>query len=193
MNDNLKKISYQEYLKYNIDKNSDAKKRSALNQSKLRKIKWFIEKFKALGFNYRDKSSLCLGARMGEEVEALIELGSKAIGTDLVPNPPLVIEGDMNYLKFENEFDFVYTNSFDHVYYIDLWAEGVKKSLKYGGILILNVYPSVFNFEKEVVYNETEEDAVEIIKRYLTLDGIRKTNQWFKEYKEKIYIFKKEL
>ena len=41
--------------------------------------------------------ALCLGARRGEEVQALREIGVDAIGLDLVGFPPLVHHGDMGY------------------------------------------------------------------------------------------------
>ena len=44
--------------------------------------------------------AVCLGARYGEEVEALRSLGHDAIGVDLVEHPPLVTEADFHALPF---------------------------------------------------------------------------------------------
>ena len=59
---------------------------------------------------------LCLGARTGQEVVALKELGvENSIGIDIVPHEPNVIKGDIHDLDFKDEtFDFVYTNIIDH-------------------------------------------------------------------------------
>src|SRR3546814_10121718 len=48
------------------------------------------------------QKALCLGARTGQEVVALEELGLDAIGIDLVPCPPHVEAGDIHNLRFED-------------------------------------------------------------------------------------------
>jgi len=60
--------------------------------------------------------ALCLGARTGQEVQALKDMKVDAIGIDLMPFPPLVIQGDVHAIPYEeNSFDFVFSNIFDHV------------------------------------------------------------------------------
>ncbi len=61
---------------------------------------------------------LCLGARLGHEVEAFIEQGAVAIGIDLNPGQmnKYVVFGDFHQLQFANaSFDLVFTNCFDHM------------------------------------------------------------------------------
>ena len=60
---------------------------------------------------------LCLGARCGEEVQAFSELGYEAVGLDLVPAHPMVIQGDFHNIKFKDgSFDMIYCNCLDHVF-----------------------------------------------------------------------------
>src|SRR3546814_7440693 len=60
------------------------------------------------------QKALCLGARTGQEVVALEELGLDAFGIDLVPCPPHVEAGDIHNLRFEDaSFDLIFTNIVD--------------------------------------------------------------------------------
>lgn len=78
--------------------------------------------------------AICLGARLGEEVEVLREFGYDAIGIDLVPYPPLVVEGDFHSVPFgDGEFGLVYCNSVDHVYDLTRFAGEVSRVLRPGG------------------------------------------------------------
>jgi SAM-dependent methyltransferase len=86
------------------------------------------------------KNALCLGARTGQEVFVLKELGLDAIGIDLVDNPPLVIEGDVHNLKFEDvSYDFIFSNIFDHVLYPEKFVSEIKRVLKPGGHCLLHL------------------------------------------------------
>lgn len=63
------------------------------------------------------KTALCLGARLGGEVQAFLDNGILAVGVDLNPgdNNPYVLYGDFHQLVFPDQsFDIVYTNSLDH-------------------------------------------------------------------------------
>jgi len=84
---------------------------------------------------------LCLGARTGQEVAALRDLGLKdSIGLDLVSFEPYVIEGDFHDLPFDdNSISLVYTNAVDHVAHKHLWASEIKRVLKRGGYLLMNL------------------------------------------------------
>ncbi len=62
---------------------------------------------------------LCLGARLGAEVQALRELGHFAVGIDLNPgrDNDYVCHGDFHDLKYaDGSVDAVYTNAMDHVF-----------------------------------------------------------------------------
>lgn len=77
-------------------------------------------------------NALCLGARTGQEVHVLRQMGvSGAIGIDLVSTLPLVLEGDVHNVKFDdNSFDFIFSNIFDHVLYPDKFVLEIKRLLK---------------------------------------------------------------
>ena len=85
-------------------------------------------------------NALCLGARTGQEVYVLRELGLDAIGIDLVDTPPLVVEGDVHDLKFENSsYDFIFSNIFDHVLYPEKFITEIKRVLKPNGYCLLHL------------------------------------------------------
>jgi len=129
---------YENYVNLQKEKTSDP----------LRRQKWIenfahnTQVFKNAFLPYSDliqydkiTGAVCLGARMGEEVAALRELGiTDAIGIDLVPYEDLVIEGDIHNLPLEDEsVDFVYTNIFDHVLDIDKFFREITRILTPGG------------------------------------------------------------
>jgi SAM-dependent methyltransferase len=104
--------------------------------------------------------ALCLGARMGEEVSALRDIGFDAIGIDLIPNPPLVIEGDFHDIKFEdNYFNFVYTNSIDHGFDLEKMFKEATRVLMPSGIFLVDFAPQAFG-RYESIKIESEDDVV---------------------------------
>ena len=83
---------------------------------------------------------VCLGARTGQEVAALRELGKKAIGVDLVEFAPYTIQGDIHKLELQNnEFDLVFTNIFDHSLYPDKFISEMERVCAKGGYIIVNL------------------------------------------------------
>ena len=83
---------------------------------------------------------ICLGARTGQEVAALQELGKEAIGIDLVAFPPLTVEGDIHDLSYaDHSFDFVFTNIFDHSLYPDKFIAEMERVCETGGHIIVNL------------------------------------------------------
>lgn len=137
-----KYIEYNDYLNFQKEKTLDPER---IN-------KWFNEEWKIKydGFkeifnkNYqyikKKSSAICLGARTGQEVKALIDLGIKAIGIDLVPFPPYTIEGDIHNLNIEDSsFDLVFTNIFDHSLYPEKFCNEMLRVCQSGGIIILHL------------------------------------------------------
>ena len=158
MTDQIKNNSYQDYLDHQKEKTLDPKRRA----------KWLGEEWsiKLNGFNeiFRQhknlvsvcNNALCVGARTGQEVQALRDINIDAIGIDLVPHPPLVIEGDMHNMPFSNnEFDFVFSNCFDHSLYPEKFISETKRVLKPGGFVLfqfqvgidLDKYTETFIFD----------------------------------------------
>lgn len=65
---------------------------------------------------------VCVGARMGEEVECWKELGFITWGYDLNPASENVMKGDMHHLNqvcSQGTADIIYCNSLDHALYLD--------------------------------------------------------------------------
>ena len=86
------------------------------------------------------RSALCLGARTGEEVFVLSEMGIDSIGIDLHPCLPRVIEGDVHNLPFPDlKFDFVFSNIFDHVLYPKRFLAELDRVLMAGGHGLLHL------------------------------------------------------
>ena len=68
------------------------------------------------------------------------DLGCNPVGLDLIPRPPLVIEGDWHNLQFENDtFDMVYSNALDHVLYFDKFLSEIYRVLKSNGIVFFQI------------------------------------------------------
>ncbi|KAH7427257.1 hypothetical protein KP509_10G036300 [Ceratopteris richardii] len=85
--------------------------------------------------------ALCISTKLGQEVLALKEVGvDKAIGIDRLSSPPLVIEGDMHNLPFDdNSFDFEFSSAFGTASFPTIFASEVRRTLKPGGILVLHL------------------------------------------------------
>ncbi len=85
-------------------------------------------------------SVLCLGARLGGEVQAFIDIGCFAIGLDLNPgaHSMYVIHGDFHQLQFaDSSINIVYINCFDHCLEPAKLLAEIHRVLKYKGRLIL--------------------------------------------------------
>jgi len=102
------------------------------------------------------KNALCLGARTGQEVKALLDLGIQAIGIDLVPFPPYTIAGDIHHLSYaDGAFDFVFTNIFDHALYPDRFCNEMERVTEPGGIIMIHLQLGIVGDEytETVVYD----------------------------------------
>jgi len=156
--------NYEEYVAHQVGKTASPRLRRRLKSRFEGRVKKFLARFNPLkddGLLKDGGKALCLGARMGEEVVALKQLGLDAIGVDLVPNPPLVVEGDFNNLAFdEDSFDMIYTNSFDHAWAKDEFFNSTHRVLKQGGIFVIDVFPGEENFARcEVIFVEKADDV----------------------------------
>jgi len=132
--------SYDGYINHQAEKSKKKYRRQRLLDGFTKKKDWFVEKFKPLKDFVKDGKVLCLGARMGEEVVAFKELGYNAIGIDIVPYLPYVIEGDFNNILFPDEtFDLIYSNSLDHALDETQFLKEAISKLKTGGYIVLYV------------------------------------------------------
>jgi len=136
---------YDEYVAHQIEKTADPERRARLLQkfNFNKKVLYFKQKFQ----RFLDKANLgqtvCLGARMGEEIEALLQLGVDCYGVDLVPHPPHVIKGDFQDLHFieDGTVDTFYTNSLDHSSDPEKVFSESSRCLKEGGVFIVDYFP----------------------------------------------------
>ncbi|KAF5746520.1 hypothetical protein HS088_TW06G00691 [Tripterygium wilfordii] len=137
--------SYDSYIQRQLNKTLNPKLRKIWTTRDWdRKIQVFAEFFHDLqkrNLLFNDSRSLCIGARVGQEVEALRRVGvSDSVGIDLVPYPPLVIKGDFHHQPFEDEtFDFEFSNVFDHALYPHKFVGEIERTLKPGGVCVLHV------------------------------------------------------
>ncbi|KAL0539031.1 hypothetical protein IC582_023205 [Cucumis melo] len=137
--------SYEHYIKKQLNKTLDPKLRKIWTtrdwDRKIQVFSRFFDGLKREGLISTESKALCIGARVGQEVEALKKIGvSDSIGMDLVPYPPLVVEGDFHNQPFgNNSFDFEFSNVFDHALYPERFVAEIERTLKPGGICVLHV------------------------------------------------------
>ena len=98
------------------------------------------ERLTSLEVEWQGRNVLCLGARIGSEVKAFLDLGAFAVGIDLNPGDAnrYVVRGDFHDLQYApSSIDVVYTNSLDHAFDIERVAKEVLKVLKPDGIFLV--------------------------------------------------------
>ncbi len=134
--------SYEEYLKHQKVKTTDQ-----IRIHKWQNDEWeikyngFREIFSRNNKYIKNKNNaICLGARTGQEVKALIDLGVNAIGIDLVAFPPYTVEGDIHNLQFkDNTVDLEFTNIMDHSLYPEIFISEMERVCAIDGIIILHL------------------------------------------------------
>lgn len=136
--------SYEEYIKHQKSKADHGtelykKLRTTLWESDCEGFKLNFKPYSNL-IKY-SKKALCLGARTGQEVHVLREeYKLDAIGIDLVETPPLVMQGDVHDLKFDDlSFDFIFSNIFDHVLYPEKFISEIDRVLLKNGLCLLHL------------------------------------------------------
>lgn len=137
--------SYDDYLRHQLNKTLDPRLRRVwATRDWQRKVDAFARLFAGLrdeGLLSNASRALCVGARLGQEVAALRQVGVRgALGIDLAPAPPLVARGDFHAQPFPDAtFDFEFSNVFDHALYPDRFAAEVERTLRPGGVAVLHV------------------------------------------------------
>ncbi|XP_071709335.1 uncharacterized protein [Rutidosis leptorrhynchoides] len=137
--------SYDNYIQHQLRKTNNPKLRKIWTtrdwDRKIRVFTQFFMDLKHKNLLSNSSKALCVGARVGQEVEALKRVGVwDSIGLDLVPYPPLVIQGDFHSQPFDKEtFDFEFSNVFDHALYPKKFVGEIQRTLKAGGICVLHV------------------------------------------------------
>ena len=138
--------SYESYIQRQLNKTLNPKLRKIWTTSDWeRKVQVFAKFFQLLKQRqllHNHSKALSIGARVGQEVEAMRRVGvSDSVGIDLVPCPPLVIKGDFHNLRpFDNDtFDFEFSNVFDHALYPHKFVAEIERTLKPDGVCVLHV------------------------------------------------------
>lgn len=136
--------SYDDYVKHQMEKTLDPVRREKwLGEEWDLKIDFFRGVFERHGALIRSapgRQALGLGARTGQEVQAMLDSGLDAVGVDLVPCEPLVVEGDIHDLPFpEESFDFVFSNIFDHALKPRVFMREAQRVLRPGGLFLLHL------------------------------------------------------
>eukprot|EP00249_Psilotum_nudum_P025251 c29548_g1_i1 orf=521-2167(-) len=137
--------SYEEYIQLQLNKTLNPKLRKLwTSRDWRRKVDVFSSIFQELvkkNILGAASKALCIGARVGQEVLALKEIGVQdATGIDLVPAPPLVVRGDIHKHPFkDNTFDFEFSNVFDHALFPAVFVSEIERTLKPGGHVVIHV------------------------------------------------------
>ena len=130
--------SYEQYLAHQVAKldQIELSAYDAVYREALR------ERLRAAGVPRRGESVLCLGARIGTECKAFLDLGAFALGVDLNPGPDnrFVVTGDFHALQFADaSVDWVFTNALDHAFDLPRVLAEVRRVLKPAGGLIAEI------------------------------------------------------
>lgn len=158
---NHKYRDYEEYISHQVKKtNSPDKIKRWFNEEWKIKYDGFVNIFERNNEYLKGcNKAICLGARTGQEVKALLDIGIKAIGIDLVPFPPYTLEGDVHNLNYENDsFDFVFTNIIDHSLYPRKMCKEIERVLAIKGIAIIHIQlgDDLDEYTETKIYNELE-------------------------------------
>jgi SAM-dependent methyltransferase len=152
--------TYKDYINHQKVKTTDPRRRK-IWLGKEWKMK--IDIFKKVFNHYKEENilkegmkCLCFGARTGQEVVALNEIGMDALGIDIVPQEPYVIKGDIHDAPFEDKsFDFVFTNIIDHSINPNKFISEIERVLKSGGHALVQLQLNCISDEyaENDVYN----------------------------------------
>ncbi|KAK7307368.1 hypothetical protein VNO77_40369 [Canavalia gladiata] len=137
--------SYEAYIQRQLNKTLNPKLRKIWTtrdwNRKIPVFARFFDDLKDKKLLHNTSKALCIGARVGQEVEALRRIGVvDSVGIDLVPYPPLVMKGDFHNQPFDNNtFDFEFSNVFDHALYPERFVAEIERTLKPNGVCVLHV------------------------------------------------------
>lgn len=150
--------SYEEYVRFQMEKTSDPRRRALwLNEEWEPKIQALTEYFRQLSTalpghwkmarettNHlaltQTYNALCIGARTGQEVQSLRDLGWNAVGVDLVPCPPLVLQGDLHRLDFgDATMCLTFSNILDHALYPEIMISEMERVTAPNGLIVLHL------------------------------------------------------
>ena len=130
--------SYDDYVRHQVTK---ARFLSGWKEIRVSHFKDEFMSSKCLSDVGEYETVLCVGARFGEEVAVLRDMGYLAIGIDLNPEQKnkFVLFGDVHQIEFPNSvFDKVFCNVLDHVLDIEKALREMVRVLKSPGHLVIH-------------------------------------------------------
>jgi len=176
--------TYEDYVSHQTGKLDKITHR--LRETEGEDVAEFRRRFETCGPLPEARSVLCLGARLGTEVQALHSLGYFAIGIDLNPGPQnqYVLPGDFHQIVFpDGSVDAIYTNALDHVFDLPKVIAELLRLLRPNGLFIADVLPG---FEEGFTPGEYESTHWPNLDAFLekirdlggfTLDSVRDLGQ----------------
>lgn len=158
--DDMARRSYATYDDYVAHQSSKLDKiLDRLHETEGEDLAEFRRRFEGCAALKDARNVLCLGARLGTEVRALIDLGHFALGIDLNPGKDnfLVLPGDFHNIVFADaSVDAIYTNTLDHVFDLDKLMAEIRRLLRPGGIFVTDL---LLGFDEEFVPGQYESMA----------------------------------
>ena len=159
--------NYDDYINKQKEKTNNPKKIKIWKEDQWEeKVKGFENLFnRNKAYVNNKKKAICFGARTGQEVFVLKNLGLDAIGVDLVSFPPYTIQGDIHNVPFgKGEFDLVFTNIIDHSLNVEKFISEMERVCKKKGNIIINI---LINHDEVDDYAENQiNNALVIIKMF---------------------------
>jgi SAM-dependent methyltransferase len=131
--------SYGHYVRHQVIK---ARYLSGFSKHRVAHFRHEFMSSKFLHEHSENETILCVGARFGEEVFVLREMGYLAVGIDLNPEQKneFVLFGDVHRLAFSNQsFDKVFCNILDHVLDLEEALSEIARVLKSPGLFVAHI------------------------------------------------------
>ena len=184
--------TYEDYINKQLEKTLDPNR---IKKWKGREWQIKVDGFRHLfkrneEFLQNKKNSICLGARTGQEVFVLRELGLDSIGVDLAEFPPYTIKGDIHNLEFDDEkFDLIFTNILDHSLYLEKFISEMERVCVKDGIIIINITENILGDDYSENVINSPEPIIKIFKNSILIRN-RKIKNIFDQMNREL-VFKK--
>ena len=184
--------TYEDYINKQLEKTLDPNR---IKKWKGREWQIKVDGFRHLfkrneEFLQNKKNSICLGARTGQEVFVLRELGLESIGIDLVEFPPYTIKGDIHNLEFDDEkFDLIFTNILDHSLNLKKFISEMERVCVKDGIIITNIQENILGDDYSENVINSPEPIIKMLKNSILIRNRKIQNIFDKMNRE--LVFKK--